>query len=103
MIRHLVALRFAPETTASEKQALFDALAALSAQLDGVLAFEARANVSPETQMVRGFHDLFWIDFEDAAARDGYLANPSHQAVGARLVAALEGGADGVFVADFEV
>ncbi|MYA88223.1 MAG: Dabb family protein, partial [Boseongicola sp. SB0662_bin_57] len=45
----------------------------------------------------------FWFDFRDASVRDAYLADEMHQRIGARLVAELEGGADGVFVLDFEM
>ncbi|TIN72574.1 MAG: Dabb family protein, partial [Mesorhizobium sp.] len=44
----------------------------------------------------------FTIDFRDAAARDAYLAHEAHQRAGARLVAALEGGTDGLMVLDLE-
>ena len=37
------------------------------------------------------------------AMRDAYLADPVHQAIGARIVAAAEGGIDGVFVFDVVV
>jgi hypothetical protein len=53
--------------------------------------------------VVRGLHDLFWFDFRDEAARDAYLADPAHKKAGARLVAACEGGRDGITVLDFEV
>nr|WP_245475226.1 MULTISPECIES: Dabb family protein [unclassified Mesorhizobium] len=59
------------------------------------------ANVSPEP-FARGFGHGFTIDFRDAAARDAYLAHEAHQRAGARLVAALEGGADGLMVLDLE-
>ena len=62
-----------------------------------------RRNVSVEDPLVRGFRDLFWFDFRDAEVRDAYLADTVHQAVGARLVAELDGGPDGVFVCDFDV
>ena len=52
---------------------------------------------------MRDFRDLFWFDFRDTAVRDAYLVDEVHQAIGARIVAELEGGADGVFVMDFEV
>ena len=52
---------------------------------------------------MRGFRDLFWIDFRDTGVRDVYLQDAQHQAIGARLVAELEGGIDGVFVMDFEI
>jgi hypothetical protein len=101
MIRHLVALRFRAGTPEADKAALMRDLAGLSGRIDGILDFQVRANVSVEDAMVRGFRDLFWFDFRDEATRDAYLADPEHRAIGARLVAALEGGADGVFVCDF--
>lgn len=103
MIRHLVALRFKPGTEDTTKSALYDDLAALADRIDGVLDFQTRRNVSVEDALVRDFRDLFWFDFRDAAVRDTYLVDEVHQAIGARIVAKLEGGADGVFVADFEV
>ena len=53
--------------------------------------------------MVYGFRDLFWFDFRDTRVRDIYLEDSVHQAIGARIVAELEGGIEGVFVMDFEV
>ena len=103
MIRHLVALRFKPGTSVDTKQALYDDLAALDARIDGIFDFQSRTNVSVEDPLVRDFRDLFWFDFRDTAVRDAYLVDEVHQAIGARIVAELEGGADGVFVMDFEV
>lgn len=103
MIRHLVALRFRAEVSDAEKASLYADLAGLRGHLDGVLDFQYRRNVSVEDELARGFRDVFWFDFRDAAARDAYLADAAHQAVGARIVARTEGGADGVFVVDFEV
>jgi hypothetical protein len=101
MIRHLVALRFKEGTAPESKQALYDDLAAL--KIDGILDFQSRANVSVEDHVVYGFRDLFWFDFRDLSVRDVYLEDPDHQAIGARIVAELEGGIEGVFVMDFEV
>lgn len=103
MIRHLVAVRFRAEVSTAEKEALYGELAGLRGHLDGVLDFQHRRNASVEDELVRGFRDVFWFDFRDAAARDAYLADAAHQAVGARIVARTEGGADGIFVVDFEV
>lgn len=100
MIRHIVALRFRAGTTPATKAALYHDLAALRGHVGGILDFRHFDNVSVERQLVRGFDDLFWFDFRDTAARDAYLADPAHQAVGARLVAELEGGAEGLFVFD---
>jgi hypothetical protein len=103
MIRHIVAMRFRDGIAPVTKAAIYRDLAALSGHLKGILDFRSFANVSPETAVVHGFGDLFWFDFADAAARDAYLADPAHKAVGARIVAATEGGADGVLVLDVEL
>lgn len=103
MIRHIVAVRFDPAVSADEKAGVFDELAALQNAVDGVLDFQVRRNVSPETPVVHGLDDLFWFDFRDEAVRDAYLVHPDHKAAGARLTAACKGGADGITVLDFEV
>lgn len=103
MIRHMVHLRFQPGISAAAKAALYHDLEALRGHLDGVLDFQTRANCSPETLVTHGFSDLFWFDFADAAARDAYLADAQHRAVGARLVSAVQSGLEGIFVCDFEL
>ena len=103
MIRHLVFLRFRDDVDAAAKQALLDRLAGLGDRIDGIVDFQHRANVSVETPLVRGFLDMFWFDFRDVAVRDAYLSDPVHQAIGADIVAALQGGAEGVFVCDIEM
>ncbi|MBC2837323.1 Dabb family protein [Paragemmobacter straminiformis] len=100
MIRHIVALRFRTGTPVATKLALYRDLAGLSDHIDGILDFRHFDNVSVETPLVRGFDDVFWFDFRDVAVRDTYLDDPAHKAVGARIVAELDGGIDGVFVAD---
>ena len=47
--------------------------------------------------------DGFTVDFADAAARDAYLPHPDHQLVGKMVVAALDGGLEGLAVVDWEV
>lgn len=103
MMRHFVHLRFNKETTPEIKQGLYDKLAGLSGHIDGILDFQHRTNVSTETPLVRDFNDMFWFDFRDATVRDTYLVDSSHQAIGAQIVAEVEGGADGVFVCDVEM
>ena len=103
MIRHIVALRFKADTTAETKGAIYRDLRGLSDRIDGIIDFHAGPNVSPELPVVRGFLDVFWFDFRNAAVRDAYLVDAAHQAIGARIVAATEGGIDGVFVLDVEV
>ncbi len=103
MIRHFVALRYSADTSEETKQALMSDLDGLKSRIDGIVDFQVRANVSVEDPLVRGFRDVFWFDFESEAVRDAYLVDEVHQQIGARIVAALEGGPDGVFVADYTV
>ena len=102
MIRHFVALRFRAETSADTKAGLMNELASLSDHIDGIADFQVRPNVSVEDPLVRGFRDVFWFDFRDLDVRNVYLEDATHQAVGAAMVEDLEGGADGVFVFDFD-
>jgi len=103
MIRHLVHLRFRGDVDAPTKQALYDRLDGLADRIDGIEDFQHRQNVSVETPLVRGFLDMFWFDFRDAEVRDAYLVDEVHQAIGADIVACVEGGAEGVFVCDIEL
>lgn len=102
MIRHFVHVRFSPSCPELERQETLAALGALLTKIDGALDFQVRENVSPETAVTHGFTHVFWFDFIDPAARDGYLVHPDHVLAGARLVAAT-GGTEGVFVCDVEI
>lgn len=103
MIRHLVHVRFQKNVTNAEKEVLFSDLAKLSNHIDGILDFQTRKNVSVETPLVRDFLDMFWFDFRDENVRNVYLEDATHQEIGGRIVAKLEGGVDGVFVCDIEI
>lgn len=103
MIRHCVFIRFKPEITAAGKAAIFAAIAALKPRVPGFLAVHAGANVSPETGMDKGFADGFMVDFDGPASRDAYLTDPEHEKAGARIVAAAQGGAAGIFVYDIDI
>ena len=102
MIRHCVLLKFRADVDAGERATIFKGLTDLQHQIDGILAVAFGPNVSPEGRG-RGFDHGFTMDFIDAAARDRYLPHPAHKAAGSRLVAALEGGRDGLIVFDLEV
>src|SRR6056297_266578 len=91
MIRHLVFLNYAKEVPPETKDALMRDLAALRNEVDGIEDFRARPSMSPEAPLIHGLTEMFWIDFRDAQARDAYLANESHKAIGARLLACLNG------------
>ena len=101
-IRHCVWVKFRADVPTSERQAIYDQLAALREHLAGIEAMSFGPNVSPEG-LHHGFADGFVIAFADAAARDAYLVDQGHKEAGARLVAALEGGRNGLVVFDIEV
>lgn len=99
MIRHLVFLNYPDAVSQATKEGILRDLEALKSELGGFLAFGSGTNISPETDVVRGFLDMFWIDFDNVSARDAYLANETHKNIAARITAAT-GGANGVFVCD---
>jgi hypothetical protein len=102
MIRHCVFVRYRPTVTEVERRAIVADLAALRHRLKGFRRFDSGPNVNPEG-LGHGFDVGFVIDFDDVAARDAYLVDPEHQAIGARIGVAAAGGAEGVFVFDFEL
>jgi hypothetical protein len=102
MIRHCVFAKFRANVTDAERGAIFDGLRALKSKVDGLVAMSFSANVSREG-LNKGFGHAFTMDFRDAAARDAYLVHPDHKAAGSKLVAALEGGRDGLIVVDLEI
>jgi hypothetical protein len=103
MIRHIVLMKYRPDVAAEDRAALMEDLGALCARLPGILRFAAHRNISPETPVTHGFDDGFVIDLSDESARDTYLAEPRHVAIGARLTGACEGGAKGLIVFDHEI
>lgn len=97
MIRHVVLVKL---RDAAQAPQIFAALKALQSQIPGIIAISTGTDCSPEG-LQRGFTHGFTVDFVDAAARDGYLPHPAHQKVGAMIVAACEGGVDGIVVLDW--
>ncbi|HEV2502032.1 MAG TPA: Dabb family protein [Mesorhizobium sp.] len=102
MIRHCVFVKFREDVPAAERSAIHSDLSALRDVIDGMGAVHFNGNVSPEP-FARGFTHGFTIDFSNAIARDAYLVDEAHQKAGARLVAALAGGTDGLMVFDLEI
>ena len=100
-IRHCVFLKFRADVPATEKQEIYEQLAALGEHLE-IDHMSYGPNVSPEG-LHQGFVDGFTMDFPNAAARDAYLADGKHEEAGGRLVAALQDGVEGLLVFDIEV
>lgn len=103
MIRHCVFIRFKNSVTAEQRHALFARISALQSHLTGITAVHLGHNVSPETEMDKGFADGFMVDFTGAEARNAYLEDEAHQRAGAALVEAAEGGVAGILVYDLEI
>ncbi len=103
MIRHCVFIRFRSTVSDTEKQAIFAEITALKPRIPGFITAHVGPNVSPETGMDMGRSEGFIVDFENAKARDAYLADPEHAKTGMKIVEAALGGVDGIFVYDLEV
>ena len=99
MIRHVVLIRFAADTSQEEIDAIFADLARLRQAIPGFVAFAGGADISPEG-LAKGYGHVFTADFRSEADRDAYLVHPDHQAAGGRLVRAAAGGIDGLVVID---
>jgi hypothetical protein len=102
MIRHCVFVKFRPEINDAQRADIYAGLNALVGQIDGLLSAQFGPNVSPEG-LAQGFNNGFIMDLAEEAARDRYLVDPAHKAAGAKLVAALEGGRDGLIVFDMKI
>lgn len=99
MILHCVFLRFKSAVTTSEKQSIFEAIAALKGVVPGILDVKYGQNVSSEG-LNGGFLDGFIVTLESVDARDEYLSHPQYVEVGDRLIGLTDGGAAGVLVFD---
>jgi hypothetical protein len=99
MVRHCVFFRFRDDVDAGERRAIHRDLSALREVVPGMGAVQFGENNSPEP-FSNGFQHGFMIDFDTDAARDAYLVHELHQAAGARLVAAIEGGTSKLMVFD---
>ena len=103
MIRHCVFIRFKPGLSEHVRLEIWQEIEALKTRIPGYVAAHIGINTSPETGMDKGYSEGFIIDFADTIARDAYLADEEHAKVGAKIVAAAEGGVDGVLVYDLEI
>jgi hypothetical protein len=101
MITHCVFINYRADTTPQAKIAILDGLLALRPRIDGLINIMIGDNTSPEG-LDKGFSEGFIVTFRDPAARDRYLADEEHAKVGAAIVAAAQGGTDGILVYDLE-
>jgi len=101
MIRHIVLYRQRVDLPAAEAAALAAAIHGMKAEIPGITAIAFGPDGSPEG-LARGYTHGFTVDFTDAAARDAYLPHPDHVKIARVLLAATEGGPDGILVFDIE-
>ena len=67
-----------------------------------MVAVSSGRSESPE-QMERGYMHGFVADFVDWDALQAYQDNADHQALGAKLVEAADGGKEGILCFDYEI
>lgn len=99
MILHSVFLRLRPGVDLLEVDAIMEGLAALKDKLPGLNWLRYGPNLDFEEKSP-AFPYGFIAEFEDSEALLTYAEHADHKALGARLVALCEGGADGIMVYD---
>ena len=102
MIRHIVLIRFQSDVTEDRITTLFTQLHEIKHAVPGVLSITAGKSESPE-QIERGYLHGFVVDFADWGVLQAYQDHPDHKRLGAGLVAAAQGGIDGILVFDLPV
>lgn len=98
-VRHIVVFKFRDGTTEAQIGQLTEAFRELQHTIPGILGFEHGQNHSPEGKD-QGFHHVYTITFESAAARDIYLPHPEHAAFG-QILGEL-GIVEDAFVVDYD-
>ena len=101
MIHHLVLLKIRRDVRGEALQRIFTAIGSMKAHVPGLLSYHHGPYSSPEG-LQRGFTHAFVMTFDTAQSRDTYLVHPEHEKVKAQVLAALDGGLDGVIAFDFE-
>jgi hypothetical protein len=102
MIRHIVLFKLRKDLPKDKLQRIFDGLAGLRHAIPDMVDFHGSENCSPEG-LNKGYTHGFTIDFMDVKARDAYLADPEHKALGEQLTGVAEGGVDGLLVLDLNL
>jgi lysophospholipase L1-like esterase len=95
-LKHVVLVKFKPETLQAEINALTDAFNRLKEEIDVVFSLESGTDISPEG-LSQGYTHAFVLTFANATDRNAYLVHPQHQA----FVDLIKPHVDGVAVVDF--
>lgn len=78
-VRHVVLLKFKPETPDAARRAVEEALGQLPKQIDEILAYEWGTDLNNAARS-EGYTHCLIMTFADAAAVQAYLVDPAHQA-----------------------
>jgi hypothetical protein len=99
MIEHCVFVRFKSSVTSEQRLALVHAFEGLVGRIDGLLSVAAGVNTPYEAKS-HGFGHGFIVRLTNAQALRAYQQDDQHQVLGAALVAAADGGENGILVFD---
>ena len=99
MIRHIVLIKFTPDTDEIAISTLFDELKKIKHKVPGILSITSGRSESPE-KIERGYMHGFVVDFDTWESLETYQNDPDHLSLGAKLVASAEGGKDGILCFD---
>ena len=102
MLKHCVFLNFKNDVPTGEKEAIMEGLASLVGVVDGMVAMSFGPNLDFEKK-TPDFDYGFIVTFRDRNAHLAYETHEAHIEMGGRLVAACDGGVDGIVVFDVEV
>jgi len=99
MIRHIVLVRFHDGIDERQIEALFAEIKALQSRIPGMLGVVSGRSLELE-KLEKGFRHGFIVEFDGPAALEAYQNDEDRRRTGAKLVAAAEGGLEGILVFD---
>lgn len=100
--KHVVLLKFAPQTPRESIAEIFEAVDDLQSKIPGIIDICAGPYESPEG-LHQGFTHAFIVTFADVESRDAYLDHPAHEPVKQLIIKELAGNLDNVLAFDFKV
>jgi hypothetical protein len=100
--KHLVLMRFSPQTPREDIADIFEALDELQEKIAGIVEISSGPYESPEG-LNKGFTHAFTVTFADGEFRDAYLEHPEHELVRQMIVKQLPGGLADIIAFDFKV
>lgn len=81
--RHILMIRFRPEATEEQKQALYRGLGSMPAKIDLIRRYE----LGPDLGLIEGNPDMALVaDFDSEEDWRAYQAHPEHQVLSRELV-----------------